>query len=89
MDSENCEAIEKFRQAVAGSIALQEQVRKIKSNPELVALGKENGYEKNLRDWFKLIYEVVFGEANGPRMGFFISFFGLNETIKLISDKIK
>ena len=52
-------------------------------------VGKENGYEKNLRDWFKLIYEVVFGETNGPRMGFFISFFGLNETIKLISDKIK
>ena len=25
---------------------------------------------KNLRDWFKLIYEVVFGEVNGPRMGF-------------------
>ena len=51
--------------------------------------GKENGYEKNLRDWFKLIYEVAFGETNGPRIGFFISFFGLNETIKLISDKIK
>ena len=52
-------------------------------------VGKENGYEKNLRDWFKLIYQVVFGEENGPRIGFFISFFGLNETIKLISDKIK
>ena len=51
--------------------------------------GKENGYDENLRDWFKLIYEVVFGEENGPRMGFFISFFGLNETIKLINDKIK
>ena len=51
--------------------------------------GKENGYDENLRDWFKLIYEVVFGEENGPRMGFFISFFGLNETIKLINTKIK
>ena len=51
--------------------------------------GKENGYEKNLRDWFKLIYEVVFGNENGPRMGFFISFFGLKETIELINDKIK
>ena len=50
--------------------------------------GKENGYEKNLRDWFKLIYEVVFGEENGPRMGYFVSFFGLNETVKLIKDKI-
>ncbi len=52
-------------------------------------VGKENGYEKNLRDWFKLIYQVVFGEENGPRMGFFISFFGLKETIQLINEKIK
>ena len=62
-------------------------------NPEEIqtivyAIGKENGYEKNLRDWFKLIYEVVFGEENGPRMGYFISFFGLNETIELINKKI-
>ena len=52
-------------------------------------VGKENGYQKNLRNWFKLIYQVVFGEENGPRMGFFISFFGLKETIELISNKIK
>ena len=51
--------------------------------------GKENGFESNLRDWFKLIYQVLFGEDNGPRMGFFISFFGVEETIKLIKDKIK
>ena len=50
--------------------------------------GKENGYEQNLRDWFKLIYEVVFGEENGPRMGYFVSFFGLKETIELMKDKI-
>ena len=51
--------------------------------------GKENGYSENLRDWFKLIYEVVFGDENGPRMGFFISFFGVKETKDLILDKIK
>ena len=51
--------------------------------------GKENGYAENLRDWFKLIYEVVFGDQNGPRMGFFISFFGVKETKQLIEDKIK
>ena len=49
----------------------------------------ENGYAENLRDWFKLIYEVIFGDENGPRMGFFISFFGVNETKDLIRDKIK
>jgi len=55
----------------------------------IYSTGKENGYSKNLRDWFKLIYEVVFGDENGPRMGFFISFFGVNETKELIIRKIK
>ena len=52
------------------------------------SVGKENGYEKNLRNWFKLIYQVLLGEEDGPRMGFFISFFGIQDTIKLINDKL-
>ena len=55
----------------------------------IYSTGKENGYSENLRDWFKLIYEVVFGDENGPRMGFFISFFGVQETKDLILNKIK
>ena len=55
----------------------------------IYSTGKENGYVENLRDWFKLIYEVVFGDENGPRMGFFISFFGVNETKELIINKLK
>jgi len=51
--------------------------------------GKENGYSNNLRDWFKLIYQVVFGDENGPRIGFFISFFGVKETKDLIINKLK
>ena len=56
---------------------------------KIYSVGKENGYSENLRDWFKLIYEVVFGDENGPRMGFFISFFGVNETKQLIKNKIE
>jgi lysyl-tRNA synthetase class 1 len=55
----------------------------------IYTVGKENGYKENLRDWFKLIYEVVFGDENGPRMGYFISFFGIEETRKLIIEKLK
>ena len=55
----------------------------------IYTVGKENGYKENLRDWFKLIYQVVFGDENGPRMGFFISFFGVKETKDLILNKIK
>ena len=54
----------------------------------IYTVGKESGYKENLRDWFKLIYEVIFGDENGPRMGFFISFFGVKEINKLIKNKI-
>jgi len=80
-------------------IALEALIRVLEScndqmQPEeiqtkIYSAGKENGYSDNLRDWFKLIYEVVFGEENGPRMGFFISFFGVNETKQLIKNKIE
>ena len=79
--------------------ALQKLSLKLKeidstSTPEdiqtiIYSTGKENGYDKNLRDWFKLIYQVLFGEEDGPRMGFFVSFFGIKETISLINDKLK
>ena len=55
----------------------------------IYSTGKENGYSESLRDWFKLIYEVVFGDENGPRMGFFISFFGVKETKELLINKLK
>ena len=55
---------------------------------KIFSVGKENGYKDNLRDWFRLIYEVVFGDQNGPRLGFFISFFGIQETKKLINEKL-
>ena len=55
----------------------------------IYSTGKENGYADNLREWFKLIYEVVFGDENGPRMGFFISFFGVKETTELLINKLK
>ena len=84
---------DKEKKALENLITKLKKIDKSLSPEEVQTLvytvGKENGYEKSLREWFKLIYEVVFGDENGPRMGFFISFFGLNETIDLISEKIK
>ena len=55
----------------------------------IYSVGKDNGYKENLREWFKAIYEIIFGDQDGPRMGFFISFFGVQETIKLINKYIE
>ncbi|MEQ1930995.1 MAG: lysine--tRNA ligase [Parvularculaceae bacterium] len=46
--------------------------------------GKAHGYEKNLRDWFAAIYEVVLGQHEGPRMGPFAKIYGAAATAKLI-----
>ncbi len=50
---------------------------------EVYEVGKANGFA-NLRDWFKAMYEVLFGQAQGPRMGSFIALYGMPETIALI-----
>ena len=79
--------------------ALKDLVKRLKSckdqmDPEEIqtivySVGKDNGYQENLREWFKAIYEIIFGEQDGPRMGFFISFFGIKESIELINKYIK
>ncbi len=79
--------------------ALKDLVARLKKckegmDPEAIqtivyAVGKDNGYSENLREWFKAIYEIIFGDQDGPRMGFFISFFGIKESIELINKYIK
>jgi len=79
--------------------ALQDLVKRLKNckdnmDPESIqtivySVGKENGYQENLREWFKAIYEIIFGDQDGPRMGFFISFFGIKESVELINRYIK
>jgi lysyl-tRNA synthetase class 1 len=50
---------------------------------EVYAVGKAHGFEP-LRDWFKALYEVLFGQERGPRFGSFVAIFGLAETAALI-----
>ncbi len=84
-NSEEKKALEKLVQMLE---KCTDEMQPEEIQTQIYSVGKENGYRENLRDWFRLIYEVVFGDENGPRMGFFISFFGVKETQKLIKDKI-
>jgi lysyl-tRNA synthetase, class I len=49
--------------------------------------GKAQDYE-NIRDWFKGLYEVVFGQSEGPRMGAFTKVFGADALAKLIDESL-
>jgi lysyl-tRNA synthetase class 1 len=42
----------------------------------------------NLRDWFKALYEVLFGESQGPRFGSFIKAYGIEKTRELIAGRL-
>jgi lysyl-tRNA synthetase class 1 len=50
---------------------------------EVYAVGKDHAFEP-LRDWFKALYEVLFGVESGPRFGAFAAIFGVRETAALL-----
>ena len=43
----------------------------------------------NLRDWFRALYQILLGSEQGPRMGSFISLYGLANTRTLIADALE
>ena len=45
-------------------------------------IGKENNIP--LKQWFQCLYEILLGTTEGPRIGTFIKFYGIEETRKLI-----
>ena len=53
----------------------------------LYEVGKKHNFE-NLKDFFKLVYQVFLGQDQGPRLGSFIKLFGIRETIDYIKKLI-
>jgi lysyl-tRNA synthetase class 1 len=53
---------------------------------ELYRIARENNYE--MKDWFKLLYQVLLGAESGPRFGTFIALYGIDKTIDLIDARI-
>jgi lysyl-tRNA synthetase class 1 len=54
---------------------------------EVYEIGKRHPFPE-LKDWFKGIYAVLFGQGEGPRMGSFIQLYGIGETRQLIDDAL-
>ena len=54
----------------------------------LYEVGKKHQFD-NLKDFFKLVYQVLLGQEQGPRLGSFIKLYGISKTIKLIDDVLE
>ncbi len=54
------------------------------------AIARGIGYDKsNMRQWFLLLYQVLFGQDHGPKFGSFIKIFGINNFLNLIQQSIE
>ena len=50
-------------------------------------VGKRHPFGQ-LRDWFTCLYQVLLGQAEGPRFGQFVALYGIPETITLIEQAL-
>ena len=50
---------------------------------QIYEVGKRHAF-KDLKSWFKTLYETLLGQPTGPRMGSFIALYGIDETVTLI-----
>ena len=52
-------------------------------------IGKKEEYGfDNLRDWFRALYQTLLGSEQGPRMGSFVSLYGIDNTRTLIAEAL-
>ena len=47
-------------------------------------VGKRHACFADLKAWFQALYQILLGQAEGPRVGSFIALYGVPETIALI-----
>lgn len=77
--------------------ALQHLLDSLKALPEgspadeiqavVFSVGKEHDFA-DLKSWFKCLYNTLFGQNEGPRMGTFIALYGMENSLKLIEDAL-
>ena len=74
-------------------IDLKKELKKIHASStasEIQSLAYDIGkkHEFDLKIWFQTLYQVLFGQDQGPRIGSFIEIFSIDNMIKLIDEKV-
>ena len=78
IDSNNKEIFVDILKLLENDINFESSAEEIQT--QLYEIGKKHKFE-NLKDYFKLVYQVILGQDQGPRLGSFIKLFGIGETI--------
>jgi lysyl-tRNA synthetase class 1 len=51
-------------------------------------IGKAHYGKERLREWFGVLYQVLLGSEQGPRMGSFIALYGVENSRRLIAEAL-
>ncbi|MBI04574.1 MAG: lysine--tRNA ligase [Pelagibacteraceae bacterium] len=86
IDDDNIFIFEELRDILKFKINKNSSAEEIQTL--LYEVGKKYKFS-NLKDFFKLIYQVILGQEQGPRLGSFIKLFGVEETINVIEKAIE
>ena len=86
--SETLGALPEGASAEAIQTLLYDVARPIARYQNLVAKGATPERPGVSNDWFNMLYEVLLGEAKGPRFGSFVALYGVAETRALIAQAL-
>jgi lysyl-tRNA synthetase class 1 len=79
--AEEAQALEKL---LALLETLQEEASAEDIQTAFYTLGKDLYGKQNLKDWFRFLYETLFGTPQGPRLGSFVTVYGIENTKELV-----
>jgi lysyl-tRNA synthetase class 1 len=86
--SETLGALPAGADAEAIQAALYDVARPIPRYQNFAAKGATPERPGVSNDWFGMLYEVLLGEAKGPRFGSFVALYGIEETRRLIAQAL-
>ncbi|QXK91914.1 lysine--tRNA ligase [Neoehrlichia mikurensis] len=74
---------EMLNDLVSVLLLLQDDESSSNIQNQIFVLGKKY-YTSDLKQWFTMLYEVLLGQSQGPKLGSFIKLYGIKNTITLI-----
>lgn len=82
--TDEIQALQDLREELLQHVAMDPSAHDIQTI--VYAVGKRHACFSELKQWFSCLYEVLLGQDQGPRMGSFITLYGIQETCDLIAE---
>lgn len=83
---ENPDKLEEVNESGGEQVVLEEAITNAVYNVGKMYYGEE---KDSLRNFFRMVYEVILGQTSGPRLPVFIMLLGIDKFVSIIEEKTK